>query len=129
MAPRATDRYGSLAIGLHWLTLEILIAVYTCINLTELYPKGGDPREALKTWHFVLGLTILALVMVRLLDRLRGGAPAVIPSLPIWQSRLASSVHVLLYVFVAVMPILGWFLLSVGAYLHWRPRARISPAS
>jgi len=61
MAPQATDRCGNLAIGLHWLTLAVLIAVYACINLTDLYPKGGEPRDALKTWHFMLGLTILAL--------------------------------------------------------------------
>jgi len=44
-----------VAIGPHWLTLLILIAVYTCINLTEFFSKGSDPREALKTWHFMLG--------------------------------------------------------------------------
>ena len=112
--PKATDRYGALTIGLHWLTLAILIAVYTCINLTELFPKGSDPREALKSWHFMLGLTILVLVVVRLLNRLRGTAPAVIPPSPIWQNRLARMVHVLLYVFMAAMPILGWLLLSAA---------------
>ena len=111
---KATDRFGPLAIALHWLTLAILIAVYACINLKDLYPKGSDPREALKTWHFMLGLTILALVTVRLLNRLRGGAPAVVPPLPIWQARLASSVHVLLYAFMVMMPILGWLLLSAA---------------
>ena len=31
---KATDGYGAVAIGPHWLTLLILIAVCTCINLT-----------------------------------------------------------------------------------------------
>lgn len=113
-ATKAADRYGTLAIGLHWLTLAILIAVYSCINLKDMYPKGSDPREALKTWHFMLGLTILALVSIRLLNRLRSSAPAVIPPMPIWQARLATSVHVLLYVFMVVMPLLGWLLLSAS---------------
>lgn len=77
-----TDRYGSVAIGLHWLTLALLIGVYACINLTDLYPKGSDPREALKTWHFMLGLTVLALVALRLLNRLLGPAPGVAPPSP-----------------------------------------------
>lgn len=110
-ATKATDRYGNLAISLHWLTLAILIAVYSCINLKDLYPKGSDPREALKTWHFMLGLAILALVSIRLLNR---RAPAVIPPMPLWQARLATSVHVLLYVFMVVMPLLGWLLLSAS---------------
>ena len=76
------DRYGSISIGLHWLTLVILIAVYACINLTDLYPKGSEPREALKTWHFMLGLTVLVLVALRLVNRLAGGKPGGQPAAP-----------------------------------------------
>ena len=43
-----SGRYGSVSIGLHWLTLALLIGVYACINLTDLYAKGSPPREALK---------------------------------------------------------------------------------
>ena len=78
-------RYGSVSIGLHWLTLAVLIGVYACINLTELYSKGSDPRDALGTWHFMLGLTVLLLVLLRLLNRLAGASPAVVPPLPLWQ--------------------------------------------
>ena len=87
------DRYGSLSIGLHWLTLVVLIGVYACINLTELYPKGSEPREALKSWHFMLGLTVLLLVTLRLSNRLAGASPAVSPPLPLWQQRLASALR------------------------------------
>ena len=48
------QRYPFLSITLHWLMLLLLIAVYSCIELRELYPKGSDPREALKTWHFMI---------------------------------------------------------------------------
>ena len=60
------DRYGSLSIAMHWLMFLLLIGVYACIELRELYPKGSDPREALKTWHFTLGLTVFVLVWLRL---------------------------------------------------------------
>lgn len=114
IAPKASVRYRSLAIILHWLTLAILIAVYACINLADLFPKGSDPREALKTWHFMLGLTVLAVVTLRFGNRLRSEVPPVIPPLPIWQNRLAHAVHIVLYIFMAVMPILGWLLLSAA---------------
>jgi superoxide oxidase len=107
-------RYGSISIGLHWLTLALLIGVYTCINLTELYAKGSPPREALKDWHFMLGLMVLVLVALRLLNRLVGGNPAVVPPLPPWQQRLASATHAALYVLMVVMPILGWLTLSAA---------------
>jgi hypothetical protein len=45
----STDRYGSLSIGLHWLMLLLFVAVYACIELRGYFPKGSDPREALKT--------------------------------------------------------------------------------
>jgi cytochrome b561 len=61
-----TDRYGSLAIGLHWLMLLLLVAVYVCIELRGYFPKGSDPREALKTWHLMLGLSVFVLAAVRM---------------------------------------------------------------
>ncbi len=114
MFKNTTDRYGSIAIGLHWLTLAILLGVYACINLTELYPQGSDPRETLKTWHSMLGLTVLAVVALRLLNGLLGPAPAVTPTLPQWQQRLAKGVHIALYALMIVMPILGWLVLSAA---------------
>jgi cytochrome b561 len=59
------NRYGSLSIGIHWLMLLLFIAVYASINLRELFPKGSDPREALKTWHFMLGILTFTFVWQR----------------------------------------------------------------
>ncbi len=50
-------RYGALSIGLHWLMLLLIAAVYACIELRGNFPKGSDMREGLKTWHLMLGLT------------------------------------------------------------------------
>lgn len=110
----SATRYGSVSIGLHWLTLALLVAVYACINLTELYARGSPPREALKDWHFMLGLSILVLVALRLLNRLVGGHPTVVPSPPLWQQRLARATHLALYALMIVMPLLGWLILSAA---------------
>jgi superoxide oxidase len=107
-------RYSSQGIGLHWLMLALLIGVYACINLTELYDKGSPPREALKGWHFMLGLTVLVLVLLRLLNRFLARGPARVPALPLWQQRLASALHAALYLLMLVMPILGWLTLSAA---------------
>lgn len=108
------ERYGSLSIALHWLTLVVLVAVYACINLTDLYGKGSAPREALKAWHFMLGLTVLLVVAVRLADRLTGPHPGVVPALPAWQRRLAEVIHWALYAWMVAMPLLGWLTLSAA---------------
>jgi cytochrome b561 len=109
-----TARYGSVSIGLHWLMLLLLIAVYAVINLTDLYPKGSAPREALKTWHFMLGLTVLLLVVVRLVNRAFGSVPAVVPAPSVGQKRLAALMHLVLYALMIFMPILGWLTVSAS---------------
>ena len=106
------DRYGSLLIAMHWVTLLLLIAVYACIELREIFPKDSDPREALKRWHVMLGLVVFALLWLRLLLRLQGPAPRIEPPIGLWQQRLAAWMHVALYLFLFVMPLLGWLVLS-----------------
>jgi superoxide oxidase len=108
------QRYGSLSIGLHWLMFLLLIAVYACIELRELYPKGSDPREALKTWHFMLGMLVFLLASVRIAARLSGPTPAIVPPLPQWQKRSARAVHVALYVLMLGLPLGGWLMLSAA---------------
>ena len=70
------DRYGSLQITLQWVVLLLLVAVYACIELRGFFPKGSDLREALKTWHFMLGLSVLILATVRVLVHLFGSVRA-----------------------------------------------------
>ncbi len=106
------DRYGSLSIAMHWLTLLLLVAVYACIELREFYPKGSDPRDALKQWHFMLGLSVFVLVWLRLALQLWGPKPRVQPPLGLWQHRIARLMHMALYLFMVVMPLLGWLVLS-----------------
>ena len=110
----STDRYGSLSIGLHWLMLLLLVAVYACINLRELYPKGSDPREALKAWHFMLGLSVFFLVSMRLLARLTSPAPRIQPDPPGWQKTSANVMHYALYALMIGMPLAGWLVLSAA---------------
>ena len=62
--------YSWVSIVLHWLTLGLLVAVYAVILLREEYPRGSEIREALKAWHFSLGLTVFLIVWIRLIARL-----------------------------------------------------------
>lgn len=109
-----TDRYGALSIGLHWFMLLLLVAVYACIELREFYPKGGETREALKAWHFMLGLSVLVLVVLRLVTRFMRPAPRIEPDPSIPQKLLAGLMHVMLYGLMIGMPIAGWLLLSAA---------------
>lgn len=110
-----TDRYGSLAIGLHWLMVVLLVAVYGCIELRGYFPKGSDPREALKTWHLMLGLSVFVLASLRLFVHLTAPVPRIEPDPPGWQTLSARLMHLALYALMIGMPLAGWLLLSAAA--------------
>ncbi|OIR16813.1 hypothetical protein GALL_26330 [mine drainage metagenome] len=107
-------RYGALSIGIHWLMLLLFIAVYACIELRELYPKGSDPREALKTWHAMLGMLVFGLIWLRLAARLSGPTSGIQPEPPSWQQISAKLLHLALYALMIGMPVTGWLLLSAS---------------
>lgn len=106
-------QYGWLSLGLHWLMLLLLIAVYASMELRDFYPKGSVPREAMKSWHYVLGLSVLALAVLRLANYCTGPAPANLPAPAPWQHTGARLMKLALYVFMLGMPVLGWVLLSL----------------
>ena len=105
-------RYSATSIALHWLMLALIVAVYVCMDIHDFFPKGSAARNGLKTWHYMLGLTVFALVWLRLIARLGHAAPVIEPALPRWQARVATLMHVALYVFMIGMPLLGWLTLS-----------------
>jgi len=110
----STKRYGTLSIGFHWLMLLLLVAVYACINLSDLYPKGSEQRAALKTWHYMLGLAVFPLAWLRLAVQLAGPVPRIAPVPPRWQQLSARAVHVALYALMIGMPLLGWLMVSAS---------------
>lgn len=118
-AARAPQRFHPLMIGMHWLTLALLLAVYVLIEFRGAFPKGSLGRDTMKLWHEMLGLTVLGLVFVRL--ALRAVLPAPEPLVaPRWQQRFARLMHVALYVFLIATPILGWLMLSAkGKAVPW----------
>lgn len=109
------DRYCMLSIGLHWLMLLLLVAVYASMELRGIFPKNSALYNGMKTWHYMLGLLVFGLVWIRLAARLLTPAPAIRPALPQWQVRFSQAMHVALYLLMIVLPLLGWLVLSAGA--------------
>lgn len=106
-------RYPTSAILLHWLVLLLVVAAYACILLRVNYERGSDIREALKTWHFMLGLSVLAATLLR--SGLRAfvwKAPPITPPPPPILHSLSVVAHVAIYLWLLTMPIAGWILLS-----------------
>jgi cytochrome b561 len=106
--------YSTLTISLHWLMAILLVAVYAFMELRGLFPKGSDPREAMKILHYMLGLSVLLLILPRLALRLSTATPVIEPQPPDWQQASARLVHLGLYVLMIVMPLAGWLMLSAA---------------
>ena len=110
------SRYGAMPIAMHWIMLLLLVAVYACIELRELFPKGSGPREMLKSWHYGLGLSVFLLVWLRMiLLAVAGGRPRILPEPSRWQTFAAGSMHLALYALMVVMPVAGWLILNAEA--------------
>lgn len=109
------QHYGTLSIALHWLMFLLMAAVYATIELRELFPKGSDPRETLKSLHFMLGLSVLLLVTLRIYAKVTSVTPIVTPGLSPIQDYAAKPGHLALYGLMVAMPVLGWLMLSAAA--------------
>ncbi len=101
------ERWGSVSKSLHWL-IALLILALGIVGLL----MGELPRTPKYFWvytaHKSIGITVLALVALRLLWRLYAGAPRPVPGTPTWQERIAEATHWLLYVLMFAIPLSGW---------------------
>lgn len=109
----SAERYATTVVALHWLMLLLLIGVFASMELREAWPKGSEPREALKSLHYVLGLSVLLLVALRVgLRALAGPAPGIVPAPGALERLAAAGMHLGLYLLMLVMPFVGWAILS-----------------
>lgn len=95
-----SNRYGTVAITIHWLT-AILIVALIALGLNAAEAETDALKRALLIPHIALGLLTLALTLFRIVwwaiaDR-KPDEPANTPSL---QIRAATVVHALAYVFI-----------------------------
>lgn len=110
----STANYGALSVGFHWVMVALLAAVYACMELRDFVPKGSAERDMLKSWHFMLGLSVLILAAARLVVNLLDRAPGITPVPSKWQEFSARAMHYALYAMMIGLPLLGWLLLSAS---------------
>jgi cytochrome b561 len=104
----ASDRYTRTAIGLHWLIAVLVIFQFAWGWWMQDIPKQPvGPRVDAFNLHKSIGMTILALMVVRILWRVSHSPPR-LPAMPQWQARVALANHVLLYAALVVQPLVGY---------------------
>ena len=104
---------------LHWL-IALLIVSMAVIGLSMGSMANGPDKIAIYALHKSLGITLLALVLVRIGWRLRSGSPAPLPGIPRLQHLLAQLIHGLLYLLLLALPVSGWVMNSASGFpLQW----------
>jgi len=113
------ERWGPVSQALHWLVvLLVLMLAVVGLSLDSL-PK--TPKYFwVFTMHKSIGITVFALVLLRIGWRLYAGAPAPVSGTPSWQARIAASTHVLLYGLLLAMPLSGWLYDSASGLRPFR---------
>ncbi len=141
MPLRSTEHgWGALVRLFHWL-IAVLIIAQGVIGLSMVQLGLTPAKVRVFALHKSIGITILALVLLRIAWRLSETRPADLPSVPRWQRRVAHTVHFALYVLILAIPLSGWWFNSAsnaplvwfglfdvpsltGGYLPaWKPRA------
>jgi superoxide oxidase len=110
----STTKFNPALVLLHWFMLLLIATVYCLMEFRDIFPKNSDPRELMKSLHFMLGISVLVLVILRLCVRNLTAIPAITPEPKPFEKILAKSMHVALYIFMIYMPIMGW--LTVNAH-------------
>lgn len=105
-------RFPIPLILLHWLMLALIAIAYATMELRGYFPRGSGAREAMKAWHYAIGLTVFGLVWLRLVFRLALGAPEAEALAPRWARLAGAAVHGVLYLLMIALPLVGWLLLG-----------------
>ena len=105
--PVSAQRFTSTQRRLHWLMALLVALAYVLIEQRGLFSRGSMGRNAMMQGHFWTGLSIFALACWRLVVRRRDGVPPVAPALDRWNVLAAALLHLALYLFLIVQPMLG----------------------
>lgn len=77
---------------------------------------GNAVTNAIFKYHKTFGVLILTLMLIRVGLRLRYGKPPYIGQIPAMNLVVSRIVHMLLYLALLVMPVLGWLATAAGDY-------------
>lgn len=105
-------RYRPSLVALHWITFLLLVATYASMELRDMFPRGSEPREMMKTTHYLLGLGVFTLTWLRMVVRAVSPTPPIRPRPAAWQAAAAKVVTLALYLLLLAMPVVGYLLLN-----------------
>jgi cytochrome b561 len=107
------QQYNAIAKTFHWLMASLI----ACMLLLGLIMTTGDildgPGKTVALHvHESVGMIVLGLGLLRLMWRFANPPPPFPAPMPRWERVAAHVTHVILYVLIMVMPLVGWMMIS-----------------
>ncbi|MFP1454551.1 cytochrome b561 [Escherichia coli] len=99
------NKYSRLQISIHWLVFLLVIAAYCAMRLRGFFPRSDRPL--INMVHVSCGISILVLMVVRLLLRLKYPTPPIIPKPKPMMTGLAHLGHLVIYLLFIALPVIG----------------------
>jgi cytochrome b561/polyisoprenoid-binding protein YceI len=115
------QRYTAVAIVLHW---AIAIAIVLMIPLGwwmgDALEDADTQAQAIAAYqlHKSVGLTVLALSLVRLAWRFMNRAPPLPGGMKPWERLVAKITHWAFYALIIALPLTGWLYVSTAWSVH-----------
>lgn len=113
----SSTRYTTVAIILHWVIAILLfgmIYVGWWMSDAVLVPETRAAAGRAFQLHKSVGITILALSILRLVWRLTHKAPPLPQAMPTWEKTVAKATHWIFYFLIIALPVTGWIYTSAG---------------
>ncbi len=110
-----TASYTVVARLLHWLMALALIGMVILGYTMKTLPLSPLKLQVY-SWHKWIGITLLALVIIRLAWRLLNRPPALPASMSTLTRGLAHAGHAALYAVMVAIPLSGWLMSSAKGF-------------
>lgn len=117
----AAQRYTAVAIVLHWaIAAALALMIPLGFWMHEEAEHGGSADALFQAYqlHKSIGLTVLALSVLRLAWRLINPPPPLPAQMPAWERFVAKAVHWAFYALIIGLPLSGWLYVSAGWSIH-----------
>lgn len=118
---------------LHWVTVTLFLLLgVSGYGMVNLMTPDSAAQEFVYDLHKSLGVTLLAVMMIRVGLRLMQASPPLPHAIPAPEQRLAKLGHTGLYLVTILTALTGWALTDFGAHgvvWFWLPLPQVFPTT
>ena len=141
-AVKTFSQYNNISILLHWLIAVGIVFMFILGWFMDTVPKDAaksstfdlfnmglyvwelskevSPRSFYFNLHKSVGISLFALIILRILWRLTHKPPALLDSMKTWEKKLATGAHHGLYFLMVATPLAGIIMSISSKYgIHW----------